>query len=166
MRAIAASWLISGDPAHAPLAQAALVLDAHERIVALGPESALRAQFPAARWEVQRAVLIPGLVNAHTHLELSALRGQVPGGRGFCAWVSELLPARERVAEPLVAEAIEAAISELLAFGTVALGEVSNTLAAVPALAHAPLLGWVFHEIYGLRREVADVMLGLAQKQR
>lgn len=166
MRAIAASWLISGDPAEAPVPGAALVLDEQERIVACGDERALRGRFPGARWESQRAVLMPGLVNAHTHLELSGLRGQVAGGAGFGPWVERLMSARDRLSEPHASDAIEDAISELLAAGTVAIGEVSNSLAAVPALAEVPLHGCVFHEIYGLRSEVAGVMLGMAKQRR
>ena len=42
-------------------------------------------------------LVIPGLVNAHTHLELSALRGAVPGGAGFVPWVERLIGMRVEV---------------------------------------------------------------------
>ena len=38
--------------------------------------------------------LLPGLVNAHTHLELSSLHGKIAGGRGFVAWVDALVGTR------------------------------------------------------------------------
>ena len=112
-----------------------MVLDARERVVAVGPSDALRAAHPERAGSSTRAVLMPGLVNAHTHLELSGLRGRVPGGRGFAAWVSGMLDARARAAPEQDVEAIDAAVSELLAAGTAAVGEVTNTLAAVDALA-------------------------------
>ena len=61
---------------------------------------------------------LPGLVNAHTHLELSALRGQVPGGRGFVAWVEQLIGARAE-AQPGGGRARRStrAVAELDAFG-------------------------------------------------
>ena len=40
------------------------------------------------------AVILPGLVNAHTHLELSWLRGQVPPSGDFLAWVGQLMALR------------------------------------------------------------------------
>jgi cytosine/adenosine deaminase-related metal-dependent hydrolase len=38
-----------------------------------------------------RRLLAPGFVNAHAHLELTALEGRVEGGRGFSAWIRSLL---------------------------------------------------------------------------
>jgi hypothetical protein len=48
------------------------------------------------------------------------------------------------------AKAIEAAVAELDAFGTTAVGEVSNSLAAVPALVRHGIAGCVFHEVFGV----------------
>jgi cytosine/adenosine deaminase-related metal-dependent hydrolase len=166
LRGIAASFVLTGDVGDAPIERGAVVLDASECLVAVGSADALRVEYARARWEQQSAVLLPGLVNAHTHLELSALRGLVPGGRGFGPWVDRLVQERERVQPEQDEEAIDAAISELLAAGTAAVGEVSNTLAAVPKLADAPLIGRVFHEVFGLRKDSGEVMLGLAEQRR
>jgi cytosine/adenosine deaminase-related metal-dependent hydrolase len=166
MRAIAASWVIPGGVDDAPIARGAVVLDDGGCVAAVGERDALRKRYAQARWEEHAAVLLPGLVNAHTHLELSALRGRVPGGHGFTAWVDAMLHARDTSAPDQDGDAIDAAVSELLDAGTVAVGEVSNTLAAVDSLARAPLLGWVFHEVYGLRRESGEAMLVLADQRR
>jgi cytosine/adenosine deaminase-related metal-dependent hydrolase len=77
-----------------------------------------------------------------------------------------MLDARNAAAPEQDLEAIDAAVSELLAAGTAAVGEVSNTLAAVEMLGSAPLLGCVFHEVFGMRREAAEVMLGMADQRR
>jgi cytosine/adenosine deaminase-related metal-dependent hydrolase len=166
LRGIAASWVLTGDAGAAPIAGGGVVLDADGRVVAVGEARALRGAHPSARWEDRRAVLMPGLVNAHTHLELSALRGQVAGGHGFAAWVGEMMPARERVLPEQDGEAIDLAVSELLAAGTAAVGEVSNTLAAVPALGSVPIAGRVFHEVFGMRRDTGKVMLRMAEQRR
>jgi cytosine/adenosine deaminase-related metal-dependent hydrolase len=100
-----------------------------------------------------RGVVLPGLVNAHTHLELSAMRGHVPGGAGFVPWVEHLIGARVSVRPELDAEGIDAAVGELVSCGTVAVGEVTNSLAAVRPLARHGLVGCVFHEVFGVERE-------------
>ncbi len=165
-RGIEATWLLAGDGGTPPLRDGALVLDHDDRIVALGEASQLRRAYPAVPFEKHAAVLTPGLVNAHTHLELSALHGQVPGGRGFVPWVDSLVKARAGLHPDIDAEAIDAAVSELLSAGVVAVGEVTNHLAAVEALGSVAILGRVFHEVFGMRKDTGEVTLGLARQER
>lgn len=166
MRGIAASWVITGDAEVAPIERGAVVLDDAGGVVAVGEASALQREHGSARWEQTRAVLLPGLVNAHTHLELSALRGEAAGGRGFVPWVDGMLEARIRKHPEQDEEAIDAAVSELLASGTAAVGEVTNSLAAVSSLGSAPLVGRVFHEVFGMRRETGEGMIASARATR
>jgi cytosine/adenosine deaminase-related metal-dependent hydrolase len=166
MRAYAASWVITGTPGEAPLRDGAVVLDAEGRVVAVGSSAALKPQYPAARWSDERAILLPGLVNAHVHLELSKLRGETRSGGGFGPWVSSMMARRDVLLPEQDSEAIDAGIGELLRSGTVAIGEVSNSLASVELLSSAPILGRVFHEVFGLRREAAAFMLSQAEQTR
>jgi len=99
-----------------------------------------------------RGILLPGLVNAHTHLELSAIGGKVPGGRGFVPWVEGLLAQRFEPTPDEHVHAIAQAADELVAAGTVAVGDVTNTLDAVTALAERGIGGCVFHEVFGFDR--------------
>src|SRR5262245_20462831 len=94
-----------------------------------------------------RGIILPGLVNAHVHLELSALRGRAPGGIGFLPWVTQMLAERKALGREALIAAIPHAIDEALRFGTTAVGDVTNTLDAVPAMAAAGLRGIVFHEL-------------------
>jgi cytosine/adenosine deaminase-related metal-dependent hydrolase len=81
------------------------------------------------------------------------MRGLVPGGAGFVPWVEHLIGARVSVKPELDSEAIEEAVRELVAFGTVAVGEVTNSLAAVRPLAKYGLVGCIFHEVFGVQRD-------------
>lgn len=144
-------------PGDAPsIADAAVVVDEAGVVLDVGRAAELIPRHAGAHVERVRGVALPGLVNAHTHLELSALRGKVPGGRGFVAWVEGLIGARSESAPEDDLEAIDAAVGALVASGTVAVGEVTNSLAAVPALARRGLVGAVFHEVFGQDR--ASVM--------
>ncbi len=111
---------------------------------------------PAAAQEVDlgSAVLLPGLVNAHAHLELSWLRGRVPPGGDFLAWVGELMRARpsfECADDPVAAAAVRDAVREMRAAGTVAVGDVANSLITPALLAETGMPGVVFHELMGFR---------------
>jgi cytosine/adenosine deaminase-related metal-dependent hydrolase len=76
----------------------------------------------------------------------------VPGGAGFVPWVEHLIGARLEVHPESDDAAIDRAVGELDAFGTVAVGEVTNSLAAVRPLARRGIVGCVFHEVFGVDR--------------
>lgn len=95
--------------------------------------------------------LLPGLVNAHTHLELSYLRGRVARSESFIAWVRALLDLRRSQASD--ADAISAGVTRALGearrSGTVLFGDVANSLVTVPPLAAAGASARVFLELLG-----------------
>jgi cytosine/adenosine deaminase-related metal-dependent hydrolase len=150
MRIVHADAVVTGDADSIP--DGAVVVDG-ARVVDVGPASDVLPRHAGASVERVRGVLLPGLVNAHTHIELSALRGQVPGGAGFVPWLERLLGARMAMEPEQDSGAIDAAVGEIDAFGTAAVGEVTNSLASVRALAKRGIAGSVFHEVFGVERE-------------
>jgi cytosine/adenosine deaminase-related metal-dependent hydrolase len=96
--------------------------------------------------------ILPGLINAHTHLEFSYLRGQIPPAARFGNWVRAVLENRGRYADPadpaIVVPAREA-IVEAIDSGTALLGDVSNTLVTVPLLRERGVCAQVFYELTG-----------------
>ncbi|MGE5126346.1 MAG: amidohydrolase family protein, partial [Betaproteobacteria bacterium] len=126
-------------------------------------------------------VLLPGLVNAHCHLELSHLAGRVPFGGGFVAWIEALVAERGRssplaaaggTAAPPAAEPDEARAATLRAIrfleerGTVAVGDVSNALAHLDALAGSRLDAVVFAELLAWDPVRADATLAWGEERR
>ena len=150
MRIFHADHLLPGDVP--PIVDGALVVDDDGVIVDVGVASEILPRHAGAEMIRQHGVVFPGLVNAHTHLELSAMRGKVHGGRGFVGWVDSLISLRPELQAEEESEALSAAIDELVATGTVAVGEVTNTLAAVKPLAARGIGGCVFHEVFGQDR--------------
>jgi cytosine/adenosine deaminase-related metal-dependent hydrolase len=94
-------------------------------------------------------VLLPGLVNAHCHLELSHLKGRLDRSGGFAHWVEDLVATRGRDGPGPVRAATARAIREAEGSGTVAVGDVSNELAHLDLLARSSLTAVVFHELLG-----------------
>jgi aminodeoxyfutalosine deaminase len=163
---ILGSWLLTGDADDAPIAGGGVVLDEQGCVLDFGPEAALRDRHASLKFDKQAAVLTPGLINAHTHLELSALRGRVPGGRGFAPWVDTLVNLRAHSKPELDSEAIDLGVSELLQHGVVGVGDVCNQLHSCDVLAGVSLCVSVFHEVFGMRSETAEVMQGMAERER
>lgn len=150
-RAIHADCIHPGDGA--PVRDAVVVVDARGTVLDFGPADEVLPRSAGCEVLRARGLVLPGLVNAHTHLELSALRGRVPGGAGFVPWVEGLIGARTELDAEEEAEAIARAVRDLDAFGTAAVGEITNSLAAVHELARAGIGGCVFHEVFGLALE-------------
>ena len=102
--------------------------------------------------DLGHVALLPGLVNAHTHLELSWMAGLVPPSASMTEWILTLL--RVRRAGPPGGPAAELRAAQEAArtmreSGTVLVGDISNGLGVVPALAEAGLGGVIFHELLG-----------------
>jgi cytosine/adenosine deaminase-related metal-dependent hydrolase len=96
--------------------------------------------------------LLPGLVNAHTHLELAWMEGRVPPAGSMDEWIRaivELRRAGPSGGETEILDAMARAAGVMRATGTVLVGDISNTLTSPAVLAHAGLGGVVFHELLG-----------------
>ena len=154
MRVLHASAVVTGDSD--AIVDAAVVVDARGRVLDFGRAVDVLPRHAGLAVERVRGVLAPGLVNAHTHLELSALRGQVRGGGGFVPWVENLIGARVELRPDEDTSAIERAVSELDSLGTVAVGEVTNSLSAVSVLAKYGFAGSIFHEVFGVEKKALE----------
>ena len=146
VRVVSAPWVLTGRGGVA-IRDGAVALDG-DLVVAVGQRAELEARHGAG--ERREAVILPALVNAHLHLELSHMAGQVSGGEGLPAWIELFVSARARARDADAGPAMTMGAEDLLRAGVAAVGDVSNTLASVAPLAAAGLAGTVFHEVFGL----------------
>jgi cytosine/adenosine deaminase-related metal-dependent hydrolase len=160
VRVVSAPWVMLGRDALA-LRDGAVALDG-DHVLAVGPASELEPR--CGRSERLDAVLLPALVNAHTHLELSHLAGRITGGEGLPAWIQLLVATR--AGHPLPPRALEDAMLDLEEAGVAAVGEVTNTLAALPALGRAGVAGTLYHEVFGFSGARIEAALAQAHDQR
>jgi len=114
-----------------------------------------RGRAPAGARDLGDVALMPGLVNAHTHLELSWLAGRVRPAESMVGWIRSLIAARVAPDAPPEAERAVAAAQAAATMrdtGTVLAGDVTNTLTTVPALHGAGLSAVLFHEVLGFNQ--------------
>ncbi len=135
---------------------------AHQRVVSVGPETARDPGAPVVN--LGAAAILPALVNAHTHLELSGLRGSVPPANSTPAWVDRLLARRGDTGAPDPG-AMRQAVAESRAFGTGLLGDISNTLASVAILESAGVDARVFREVLAFPDDGAEAVVSAAVEQ-
>ena len=163
IRRFAAPWVLTGAPgAESVIRDGGLALQG-DRIVAVGPRAEIEDQFGSA--ERIDGVILPALVNAHLHVELSHLRGRVPGGSGLAAWVERLVAERKRAGSD-GSEAMATAVEGLRAAGVAAVGEVTNTLSSLSALGWKGFTGTLFHEVYGWSEERIELARSQARAVR
>ncbi len=158
-----AAWVL---PIAAPVIRRGWVLTARGRVAACGPESQ-PPPAPAGAFDTidhGSAAILPGLVNAHTHLELSWMRNQVPASASMPAWAARLMSLRRTVSsEP--AAPIADAVRDVRAAGTALVGDVTNTLAAYDVLADSALGGAIFRELLGFNVPHPDQAVAAARMQ-
>ena len=159
MRTYLARWIVP--IAAPPIANGAVTV--HEgRILYVGA----RDGAPAADVvDVGDAVLLPGLVNVHTHLELTAMRGfleELP----FRRWVLRLTKARAAVLSPeLLLASAKAGIAEGLMAGVTTFADTCESGVVLQALVEMGVRGIMYQEVFGPDPAQCDgAMAGLREK--
>ena len=96
--------------------------------------------------------LLPGLVNAHTHLDLSGARGRIvpTSPERFPEWLREVIAFRRARTPGEVDADVRAGIAECVRFGTTLVGDISAGGASIPHLAEASLRAVPYFELIGL----------------
>jgi 5-methylthioadenosine/S-adenosylhomocysteine deaminase len=121
---IEARWVVPVEP-HAVVLENHAVAVQGDRIVALLPIADARAAYaPRERVELAEHVLIPGLVNSHTHNPMTLLRG-LADDLPLMVWLQQhIWPAEARVIGPeFVRDGVELAVAEMLRGGTTCANE-------------------------------------------
>ena len=119
----------------------------------------------AADLDLGNVAIIPGLVNAHTHLELSALTGDASGGaapestrtepEAEIGWLRRVIAQRRQRPAEVLRGAVEQNLAASIAAGTTLLADTTTAGLSWDALAAAPVASVVFTELIGLRRQRA-----------
>ena len=94
-------------------------------------------------------VIIPALVNAHIHLELSALESALDLTKGFETWVQQLLIKRDALGEEKLKVAADKAAAAQADMGTGIVGEISTLGITRPSIEQNGLSGIWFQEVLG-----------------
>ena len=122
---IAPRWLVPVD-GRAEALEGHAVAVRQDRIAAVGPADAIRARYGAAGWlNLDRHILLPGLVNTHTHAAMTLLRGYADD-LPLMEWLHKhIWPAEAKwVSREFVAAGTRLACAEMLLSGTTTFNEM------------------------------------------
>jgi cytosine/adenosine deaminase-related metal-dependent hydrolase len=100
------------------------------KILDVGRRADLRSRHGDAEInDLGDAVILPGLVNAHTHLELSDCRRGDPPSGGFASWLVGMLQRTRMTPEEMecaVGEAVKLGVEQSIRFGVTTVGDISR----------------------------------------
>ncbi len=139
----------------------------NDTIVGVGSAADVRAQHAGEVQDLGEVVLLPGLINAHCHLDYSDMVGEVEWRGSFIEWILQLVALKQFRSEKQYVAAIESGISQLVRSGTTSVINIECFPAYIGALAPSPLRVWWCPELidFHLPENVtADDLLGQALK--
>jgi aminodeoxyfutalosine deaminase len=132
-------------PIAAPPVERGTITVRADKIIAVEAQGTRRADI-----DLGNVAILPGFVNAHTHLDLSGARGLCPPCPDFTQWLRQVIAYRRSRTQEQVQADIAAGLAEALRFGTTLLGDISAGGASWPMLADANCRSIVFFELLGL----------------
>ena len=150
-----ARWVI---PIASPVIDFGAVAVDGERIVAVGKTRDVTSQFPhASVTDFGTSAILPGLVNAHSHLELTVMRGFLENEEhDFKAWLGKLTFARLAMTPDDLFVSAAGGAMEAARTGITCVGDSSSLgISAMKALREVGLRGIVYQESFGPDPSVA-----------
>jgi 5-methylthioadenosine/S-adenosylhomocysteine deaminase len=156
-RRLAARWLIPLEGA--PIEHAALLIDTEGRIAEVGVDSVVAQPPDAAVEEFGLAAIIPGLINTHTHLELTGFSEQIHE-REFSAWIRRLRELKTSRTSREFVQAARQGLQLCYAAGVTTVADTGDSDSVIQVLAEAEGSGIAFLEVFGPDPKQAQTSLG------
>lgn len=138
-----ARWVL---PITQPPIENGTIVERDGRIAYVGP----RANAPAGDdYELGDAILLPGLVNTHTHLELTAMRGFLED-LDFADWIDKLRQSRNDILDSsTLLDSAKFGIIEGLEAGITTYADTCSSGVAMQAMRDLDVRGIMYQEVFG-----------------
>ncbi|HKP93672.1 MAG TPA: amidohydrolase family protein, partial [Chthoniobacterales bacterium] len=136
---------IKGDP----IPDGAVAIEG-DAIAGVGRFAEVRSQYAGDVLDLGERVLLPGLINAHCHLDYTVLRRTIPPQPSFAEWIRAINAEKAGLTDDDYIASIQAGFIEARAFGTTTIAN----LTALPKLVGAmksPVRTWWFGELIDVR---------------
>jgi cytosine/adenosine deaminase-related metal-dependent hydrolase len=152
---LTARWLL---PVASPPLPGGVLTIAGDRIAAIEPHGTRRALL-----DLGDCAILPGLVNAHTHLDLTGMRGLAPPSPDFTGWLRQVIAHRRQRSAQQIQDDVRAGLAECIRTGTTLIGDISGDGSSWEPLRRSPIRSVAFCELLGLPTDRADAALDAAK---
>lgn len=124
------------------------------RVVAAGPFADLRPHLSGPMLDLGDRVLLPGLINAHCHLDYTLLRRAISPPRSFAKWIQRLNALKRNLEREDYVASIRSGFAELMRWGTTTVCNIESFPEVLLELGAPPIRTWWFYEMIDLRHRL------------
>lgn len=120
------------------------------QIVDAGNFDEIKASHTGEVIDLGEQALLPGLINAHCHLDYTCLRGKIPPQRSFSDWIRAINTEKAQLSPHDYIASINEGFAEAKRFGTTTIANLTAFPKLIPQI-HAPIRTWWFAELIDVR---------------
>lgn len=120
------------------------------RIASVGRFSSDNVVRDAKVFDFRNHVVLPGLINAHTHLELTYILGKIQPTNDFIKWIKKVIRLRKKASLDELRESSELGVDSCIQSGTTTVVDIAATDASIEPLKNAPIRKIVLPELISI----------------
>ncbi len=141
-------------PISAPPIENGAVAIKGNRIAAVGDAAGVMSANQGPVLDLGDVALMPGLINAHCHLDYSMMRHAINPPKSFTAWVKRINALKRSLDDDDYLAAIAKGFAEAKRWGTTTIGNIESFPELMLRMPASPLRTWWFHEMIDIRHRL------------
>ena len=110
------------------------------------------------------AVIIPGLINCHNHLELTSIGKKITRTKDFVAWLDEVRETRNNQTEKYLIDSAKKGIASSLNFGVTTIADHSNSGLSLLPLTEMPIRAFILFELIAIDEKTLKIRAPIFRK--
>src|SRR5262249_51804350 len=123
-----------------------------DRIIDVGEFPEVSEQYSGQEIiDLGEQILLPGLINAHCHLDYTCLRGKIPRQKSFTDWIRAINAEKSKLLPQDYVTSINEGFAEAKRFGTTTIANLTAVPELIRRFPQAPIRTWWFAELIDVR---------------
>jgi len=147
-----------------PLENGAVAISG-QRLRAVDKFEAIERQPGEEVVDLGEQVLLPGLINAHCHLDYTMMRRAISPPRNFTQWIMRINAIKRSLHDEDYVKAIQNGFAELMKWGTTTVLNIMSQPELMPQLSKPPVRTWWFYELIDIRKKPESIAKHFENKE-